>query len=248
MQRMVHSESGKDKMFEYIDTGENTGDFNMKFDMELVEKAKDSGTSYIRVYQWKPYAISLGYNQNDDGINIDACKSDGIDVVRRPTGGRAVFHAEELTYSVVMISDNMSISDEYKNISRMLLKALAEYQPLISQHISFEKASLNISEHYKTSQSFACFAASALNEIKFTGKKLVGSAQSRYGNILLQHGSIMLNTKHKDIIRYIKNEKLKESLRRILDEKTISFSEILGEPPDTEKIKLCIKNEFLGLN
>ena len=234
-------------MFEYIDTGENTGEYNMKFDLELAEKVKTSGVSYIRVYQWNPYAISLGYNQANDDINEVACNADGIDVVRRPTGGRAVYHSEELTYSVVMISEDASVSAGYKYISETLMKALADYHPLISQQISFEKSSPNMAEHYKDPQSFACFSASALNEIKLNGKKLVGSAQRRFGNILLQHGSIMLDIKHKEIIKYINNEKLKDTLKKVLDAKTISFREILNEPIDVDKLKLCIKNKFLEI-
>ena len=235
-------------MFEFIDTGENTGEFNMAYDMELTEKIKNSDKSFIRVYQWKPYAISLGYNQILSGIDEDLCKKAGVDIVRRPTGGRAVFHIEELTYSVVMKNENGSISSTYRFISEILLKSFSRYHPLLAEYISFEKAHINMKEHYTKQQSFVCFSASALNEIKANGKKLVGSAQRRMGNILLQHGSILLNNKHKEIVDFLKDERLKRTIRKILDENTISFEEILGKPVDLEKLKECIKTEFLSID
>ncbi len=68
-------------MFKYIDTGENSGEFNMQFDLDLVKRFKRSKTDYVRVYQWKPYAISLGYNQKNIEVSKDKCDLAGIDIV-----------------------------------------------------------------------------------------------------------------------------------------------------------------------
>ena len=91
---------------------------------------------------------------------------------------------------------------------------------------------------------FACFSASALNEIKANGKKLVGSAQRKLGDVVLQHGSILLNTKHKEITNFLKDERLKERVKKILDEQTISFEELTGKEVDLVRLKECIKKEF----
>jgi len=231
-------------MFEFIDTGENSGEFNMNYDLELVEKYRKTKTDYIRVYEWKPYAISLGYNQKDIDVSKEKCKAAGIDVVRRPTGGRAVFHAEELTYSVVMDGEGKSVSEIYRFISEKLVNAFIEYDNEMGNYLSFEKSKLQFPEHYKEKSSFACFSASALNEIKANGKKLVGSAQRNFIDVVLQHGSIILNTKHKEIIKYLKDERLIQKVKKILDEHTISFEELTGKVTDLERLKACIKKEF----
>ena len=83
-----------------------------------------------------------------------------------------------------------------------------------------------------------------MNEIKANGKKLVGSAQRNFGDVVLQHGSILLNTKHKEIINYLKNERLIKTVKKILDEQTISFEELTGKETDLERLKDCIKKEF----
>ena len=231
-------------MFEYIDMGENSGEFNMQFDLDLVNRYKKSKTDYIRVYQWKPYAISLGYNQKNIEVSKDKCDLAGIDIVQRPTGGRAVFHTEELTYSVVMNGEGKSVSEIYRFISEKLVKAFVKYDSDLEKCLSFEKSKLNFQEHYQNKSSFACFSASALNEIKANGKKLVGSAQRKLGDVVLQHGSILLNTKHKEIINFLKDERLKERVKKILDEQTISFEEVTEKKVDLARLKECIKKEF----
>jgi lipoate-protein ligase A len=231
-------------MFEYIDTRENNGEFNMQFDLDLVNRFKKSKTDYIRVYQWKPYAISLGYNQKNIEVSEDKCDLAGIDIVRRPTGGRAVFHAEELTYSVVMEGTGKSISEIYRFISEKLVNAFVEYDCELERCLSFEKSRINFPEHYKEKTSFACFSASALNEIKADGKKLVGSAQRKFSDVILQHGSILLNKKHKEIINLLKDDRLKRKVKKVLDDQTISFEELMGKKVDLARLKECIKKEF----
>ena len=87
----------------FENTGTSSGVFNMEYDEALARTLMDgSGNPTIRVYGWQPYAISLGWNQSLDEIDVERTKSEGVDVVRRPTGGRAILHANELTYSVVM--------------------------------------------------------------------------------------------------------------------------------------------------
>ncbi len=87
----------------FINTGFHAGEFNMRFDMELAKKLQLGGIlPTLRVYGWKPWAVSLGYNQKKDDVHPDKCSEFGFDIVRRPTGGRAILHANELTYSVVM--------------------------------------------------------------------------------------------------------------------------------------------------
>ena len=96
-------------IWQYINTGENTGSFNMDFDLSLVKETVPD-TIILRLYRWNPYCISLGANQSYAGINEGKAAADGIEIVKRPTGGRAILHSEELTYSVVMPSGAITFS------------------------------------------------------------------------------------------------------------------------------------------
>ena len=90
-----------------LDSGFHTGEENMAIDRQLMDAFLDGrfqqrygrDCCLWRFYAWHPYAVTIGYNQDISGIDLLKCRSEGIDVVRRPTGGRAVFHAEEFTYS-----------------------------------------------------------------------------------------------------------------------------------------------------
>lgn len=182
--------------FELIDTGSSSGKDNMLFDYNrTMAVAEGKELPMIRLYSWNPWTVSLGANQKETDINIDEVEKRGWELVRRPTGGRAVFHSEEITYSVVMnLEDKFSIHEAYKDIHVMLLNALIK---LGNKDIGFEKSQANFREFYKDkSISASCFASSARYEIEFEGKKIVGSAQRLFGNTLLQHGSILIGNAH----------------------------------------------------
>ena len=92
-----------------LDTGINTGKFNMAVDFFMARNHLDK--PIFRIYRWKPYCISLGYHQNIDEIDVEKCDKDGIDIVRRETGGRAVYHSEKITYSMIIPKTSEFYSD-----------------------------------------------------------------------------------------------------------------------------------------
>lgn len=241
-------ELSENKNWQHINTGANTAEFNMNFDIELVERCEKENINFIRFYTWQPYAISLGYNQRKNGrelkLNYEKCKDDGIDVVTRPTGGRAVLHAEELTYSVVLKS-NVNAKEIYKAISAILLDAI---QSIDSNNDSLKKVSLVIKEDdllklSKTGMYNFCFNSAVKHEINLCGKKLVGSAQRRFGDVILQHGSILLGDYHKNICSYFLFDNEAEKNKHIseLNAKTISLEEILGYLPTVE----CLEEQII---
>ena len=190
----------------FINTGFNTGKFNMVYDMKLAQECKPD-EAVLRLYRWKPYCISLGANQSFESINIEKAEQDNIDVVKRPTGGRAVLHAEELTYSVIMpLHQGSSARNIYAEINNALSEGLGLYDCELSS-IELENSEPDLREFYKKEQSAACFAVPAKSELKFSGKKLAGSAQRKLGNAILQHGSILCGDYHKKIIDYLVIEK-----------------------------------------
>jgi lipoate-protein ligase A len=173
------------------------GAYLMMRDEELARQAESDPAfePVLRLYTWKPYALSLGYNQRIEGVDLTRCAERGIEVVRRPTGGRAVYHSEELTYAVIERTDpSESISAAHRRITDMLVTLLS---PLIDNSLSLSDGT-SIREAYRSSANanLACFASVARSEVTFEGKKVIGSAQRRFGNALLQHGSILTGNEH----------------------------------------------------
>ncbi|HTZ38731.1 MAG TPA: biotin/lipoate A/B protein ligase family protein [Syntrophales bacterium] len=150
----------------------------------------------LRFFGWIPPAVSLGYFQRAyQEIDIDFCRREGIDIVRRPTGGKAVLHDQELTYSLVASVDHPlfagSILETYRAISLCILEALKRLGLAPEMVSEGRSASGTLMEAY-------CFAAPSKYELLVGGRKICGSAQVRAGGIFLQHGSLLTDI---DLIR-----------------------------------------------
>jgi len=217
----------------YIDSGENNGKFNMDFDIQLADMV-DKNNSFFRLYQWKPYCISLGANQSFDDINVDLIRQNGIDVVKRPTGGRAILHAEELTYSVCISTfSGLSSHEIYRKISLALVAGLRNYDGRL-QNIELETLQPDFAKLLKLPQGKICFSSTAKSEVKFAGKKIIGSAQRKMKNSILQHGSILIGKYHRNLSKYIISSSFEEN---DFDDKTIELETILNQPIDLTKLK-----------
>lgn len=221
----------------YLNTGFNTGRFNMDFDLSLVKNCK-MDEAYFRLYRWKPYCISLGANQSPDSVNSVKAKKDNIDIVQRPTGGRAILHAEELTYSVVYpLNKISSVRSIYCEINKALRDGLILFDDKLSA-VELESEQPDLKNFYKEAASEICFAVSAKSEVQFEGKKLIGSAQRKINSIILQHGSILCGGYHRRIADYINSSE--ENLIKInyeLFNKTIELENILGYETDYGKLE-----------
>lgn len=225
--------------WEIILTGENTGKFNMDFDLELAKRFP--ANPILRLYRWKPYCISLGANQKHDEVNEQKAKNDNIDIVKRPTGGRAILHSEELTYSVVFpLELNYSAKSIYSEINSALKEGLIIYNPVLNQ-LELEHNQVDFKNFYKEDKSAICFAVSAKSEINFNNKKLVGSAQRKIGKVVLQHGSILCGDYHLNIVDYLNLNELKKSeIRKEISETTIDLKSILNYEINYENLAECI--------
>ena len=224
-----------------IDTGERDGKFNMDYDLHLVDEAKLTGTPVLRFYRWRPYCLSLGKNQDDSEINSILAKENQVNVVRRPTGGKAVLHAEELTYSVVMNTKETSLRESYNMISR----ALAEGLRKIGADVELSEGSADFRKLFRDPSTIPCFSTSAAYEVEWHGRKLIGSAQHRFGDILLQHGSILIGNFHKEIVRYLRiSEELKQKTQEDLEKHTVTLTDILKRETGAEEIMGGIKKGF----
>ncbi|MFZ1728616.1 MAG: lipoate--protein ligase family protein [Bacteroidota bacterium] len=227
---------------EFVDTGEQSGAFNMDFDLrraELVDARE--AAPMLRVYDWKPWCISLGRHQKIEEIDQERTAAAGYEIVRRPTGGRAILHAEELTYSVVMPSEDRGIMEVYRQISEALTAGLQ----LLVPEIDIAKAQPNFQKLYREAGSIPCFSSSARYEIEFGGKKLVGSAQRRIGSTVLQHGSILIGEAHLALADFLAvSEDVREQLRQDMRSHTVTLEAILGRPVHRNEVRDALIKGF----
>ncbi len=163
------------------------GSFNMALDDSLLHHAAQSGfVPTIRFMQWQPPALSLGRFQEAEGVDIEACRRAGIDVVRRATGGEAVLHWNEFTYTVVLPSEMEMPS------------AVVEAYEAVCEAVQLAFTSIGLATRLKTRrgerlEDGSCFTHPGVSDLVHDGRKICGSAQSRRGGALLQHGSVLLN-------------------------------------------------------
>lgn len=172
-----------------IRTGAMSGAMNMALDDALLQSvAAGSSPPILRLYRWQPATLTLGYAQNVcAGIDLDACRKAGVDVVRRPTGGRAVLHDQEITYAVISPVGRpfgMTVTENYRVIAGILMTVLRYFglpAELVPGRPRGEQGNA------------VCFMAPAQHELLVNGCKVAGCAQKRRGCTFLQHGSIPLD-------------------------------------------------------
>ncbi len=179
-----------------FDSGANLGAYNMAVDEELLARAQAGAREpVLRFYSWHPPAVSLGrFQDKRTAVNADACKQLGFDIVRRITGGRAVLHYQELTYSIIAGTDDplfpSNVLGTYKVIAAGLVAGLrglgipAEIVSRAERHAVLVK---------KNAKDPACFSSPSWYEIVVNGRKIVGSAQRRLRGAFLQHGSVLID-------------------------------------------------------
>jgi len=215
----------------------------MDFDLELINQSKPD-KAVLRFYGWDPYCISVGANQSIDDLDIELASQNKIDIVKRPTGGRAILHAEELTYSVVFPNAlNTNVKQAYEQVSLAIVDGLKNYHPALND-VMLETQQPNFSKSLKEIDGSICFSSTAKSEIKYKGKKLVGSAQRKFGSTILQHGSILIGTYHENLVNYLNvNSIEREKLRKNISEKTTNLSGIINTNIDIIKLQ---ENIILG--
>jgi lipoate-protein ligase A len=205
------------------------GAWNMAVDeaiLECVSSKKQPPT--LRLYDWFPYTLSLGHAQPAADVNISALQDHNWSLVRRPTGGRAILHADEMTYSVCAPMDDPTISgsvlESYQKISNALLSALEIIG--IQADSKQKKSSDSVLSHDPV-----CFQFPSDYEITFQDKKLIGSAQARKKNGVLQHGAIPLFgdiSRIIDVLRF-PNEISRQSAKSRLIQRATTIKESLGK-------------------
>lgn len=191
----------------------------------MIHHAEGSVPPTIRFYCWDPPAVSLGYFQQlKKEVDVEKCKENGVDIVRRITGGRAIYHDEELTYSLVAKEDNPrvsgSVTQSYKKIARGLCSSLNKLGAPVEMAPRPSKTS---------NDTAACFDAPSWYELVFENKKITGSAQTRRDGVILQHGSIpfSFNIKKFFFLLYFPSEDIRSRMIRSFSAKACSLEEAL---------------------
>jgi lipoate---protein ligase len=190
-----------------MDTGEHSAYWNMGLDESILRHISEGKSPpTIRFYKWKPPAVSVGYFQSlREEVDIDACFNDGVGIVRRMTGGGAVYHDKELTYSYIAPESTVpdGILQSYELVCSGIVMGLG---------------------HLGVRAKFA-----PLNDILVGGKKVSGNAQTRRMNCVLQHGTVLLDVDVERMFRYLRvpQEKAKDKAIANVKERVTSLKAVL---------------------
>ncbi len=234
-----------------IDTGFRDGATNMAIDEAIMQAvAEEKAPPTLRFYGWDPPCVSVGYAQSMlSEIDLEACRRRGYTWVRRPTGGRAILHIDELTYSVVASHDEARVSGDiitsYRRISMGLVEGLRSLISDIGQADLMESTD-------SIEKSAACFDVPSHYEVTAHGRKLIGSAQVRRMGVVLQHGALPLRgdvTRLVDVLAL--SERDRDGLRDKLRQRAIALDEAVGRViPFSEVAEALSKGfaEALNLN
>lgn len=212
--------------FRLLLTGHQDAFTNMAIDESImIHVGQRISPPTIRFYGWQPPAVSIGYFQGlSEEVDLIKCKELGVDYIRRITGGGAVFHESEVTYSLSILNDNPIVPDKvlesYKVICGGIIEGLLE---------------LDIKADF-----------APLNDIVVDGKKISGSAQTRRQHTILQHGTLLLDTDLKKMFSILKvpSEKLRDKLISDIKERVTSIKNIISREVDFSEICFTLKRGF----
>ena len=204
---------------------------------------KEDHIPTLRLYTWSPPAISIGYFQKANStIDTDKCKRAGTDVVRRLTGGRAILHQDEITYSICASSEKFpelgdSVRQTYKQISLAFLEVLK----ILGIKGEWVRST---PKPKKNTMSKPCFVSSSKYEININDKKLIGSAQRRFDKVFLQHGSIPLARNKRSLAYFLPHNEDVNKTDKLLRKQSTSIQELLKQDVNLQRIIEVIKTGF----
>lgn len=220
---------------------------NMAVDSAIAQ-AVGSGRqpATLRLYGWNPYCLSLGYGQRARDADTEGLRQRGWDLVRRPTGGKAILHGDELTYSLCLPLDHPlasgDIAESYRRISAGLLRALA---------MLGLPATANPANGSALSEPSGpvCFVQPSQYEILVDGRKLIGSAQLRRKGVMLQHGTIPLGgdvARICDVLSFKSTAERVEQRARTL-QRALTLSQALGREPPWDEVATALERGFVDV-
>lgn len=225
-------------VWRFLDSGHLPPATNMAIDEALIEIYASERRPVFRIYGWSPPGFSIGCSQNARAVlDVQACERDGIPVVKRATGGGIIFHCREVTYSVVCseadIGSPLTVKDGYKTICSFLLESYRRYglNPCFA---------VDCNGGNKVRSTF-CFSSFEDYDILIDGRKIGGNAQKWRKKIILQHGSIPLDTDFPPVLKYVK-----EPVHTAV-EKTTSMKQAAGREVTFEEFAGVMRESFCSV-
>lgn len=215
----------------FINSGPCSPSYNMALDEALLDlHSQGAIPPVIRFYEWNPATLSIGYFQSaEKDIDLEMLKEQKLGFVRRPTGGRAVLHESELTYSIIVTEQYpempASVTEAYRVLSEGLLLG---FQNLgLDAYFSIPDTEEKQAD-LKKPKSAVCFDAPSWYELVVEGKKVAGSAQTRQKGVILQHGAILLDLDEEKLLSVFKfsSPEAKEKMRQKLPEKAVAINRL----------------------
>ncbi len=198
---------------------EITKNLSPQENMDLDKQNLLEGKSILRFYSWKPAGLSLGISEEADKIvDFDKCKLNNVEIVKRLTGGAAVLHRDDFTYSIILpkeIWPKQSLHAIYDIISLALQDGLQRLG------VDVQRAD---AKAWKMPESHVCFQGPSKNEILVNGRKIVGSAQAHKRKAILQHGSLMIKNHTAELCKLLKIHN-QDNINHIVS-KTIALADI----------------------
>jgi lipoate-protein ligase A len=227
-------------IWELIVDGALNGSTNMAIDAALLDGVDSSSETrtIVRFYQWRQPTISLGRNQKiEKAVDVEYCRANGIDIVYRPTGGRAVLHGDELTYAVIS-NDSSCFGDTiYGNYKRVSEALCLGYKNLgVEAILAPDTRKPDVSEN---DGDPPCFLSPSRYELMVAGRKIVGSAQRRVRASFLQHGSMPITCDYETLALATRLSDV-ETLRREM----AGAADFLSEPPPIETFRRAFVHAF----
>ena len=219
---------------------------NMAIDEAVFQETiKNKKPTTLRFFGWHPAAVSIGYFQElDERLILDRCRVAGVDIVRRITGGRAVYHADEITYSIASGTTEKvfpnDINGTYKKISLCLSRGLAELG--IKAHLAEAMIS---AQDTRTDLTPSCFSVPSGNELLVAGRKICGSAQMRTHGGFLQHGSLLMTFDPEQTATLLLPFPSEAEIKK-LREAVVAVNETLPSPISAETLCLALQKGFIA--
>ncbi|MCE1226377.1 MAG: lipoate--protein ligase family protein [Geobacteraceae bacterium] len=201
----MHRQNEQGTLWRLIDTGPCCGRENMAID-EALFRCFDPAVSQpvLRLYGWQPPALSLGrFQKAGDDLDLTRCRADNLTVVRRITGGGAIWHADELTYSLVCSPAQIPPASSVKESFRVLTSFLLGFYRALGLQADYA-VDLVPSGSKLGQRTPLCFAGQESYDIMLHGRKIGGNAQRRSREIIFQHGSIPLQNRVGQGVQYLK--------------------------------------------
>jgi len=168
-----------------------SGWINMATDHVLADVIPDSTKAVIRIFEWNPIAVSLGFHQNKEDVNSSTVKKRGWDLVRRPTGGRTLLHSGDVCYSIVIprLDDHYGqLRELYSSVAAMLIKLFESFGLIATTR---NETALN--RDRKTEKNRLCIDTYVRGEVQIDNRKIAGASQRLFKHSILQQGSIMVD-------------------------------------------------------